>query len=643
MHASESPLDVMMQDKTACHSEPESPSWLKAYVLMSWGHMLCMTLPFFHSGFEGRWFSANTLFHVSAWPLYAMLYLLPMLLVAGTLKVLLPHRQQVAQMAALLTGTATLMFVWADGLVFELYSFHINRFVLNLVLTDGGIESLNSSTGTYLSVATEVVRIFIIQALMLFLAVYRHGLLWRPSGLRPAALIAGFFGLFLAQGITYGIGDVTNDPAVLEHAYAYPFFQKVRFRKLAAQLGYTSEHSSRLIAHADSSRLQYPLDEVTFNNAVTTPNIVWLVAESLRWDQLTPEIMPNTWRLAQQSWHYQNHYSSGNGTREGMFGMFYGLYGSYWDSFLYARQSPLLMDRLQALHYAFDLRTGAQFSYPEFDRTILANLPAANYHEADPDLSPWQRDQSNTTALIEFLQQPRQQPVMAFQFFESTHAPYFFPEAQALKTPYVTSLNYAELSKDYLAENVDGILNRYRNAGYWVDQQVGRIIASLEASGMLDDTLIIVTGDHGEEFMEKGNWGHNSTFVEEQTHVPLVLHIPGKAPKQVSELTSHMDIATTLLDLLGAPHSYKDYSLGLSLLDLRPRESINVSDWHSIAVVTADMKLRIPYISTGFDFWQPTDGEDHDLDSSRRQALMTRYQQAITNTINNTSVFSNTQ
>ena len=104
-----------------------------------------------------------------------------------------------------------------------------------------------------------------------------------------------------------------------------------------------------------------------------------------------------------------------------------------------------------------------------------------------------------------------------------------------------------------------------------------------------------------------------------------------------------MDIATTLLDLLGAPHSYKDYSLGLSLLDLRPRESINVSDWHSIAVVTADMKLRIPYISTGFDFWQPTDGEDHDLDSSRRQALMTRYQQAITNTINNTSVFSNTQ
>jgi membrane-anchored protein YejM (alkaline phosphatase superfamily) len=602
--------------------------------------MLFMTFPYFQSGYEGSRWSANALFHMAAWPFYAFLYLLPVFLLSAIIRYLPGCDHWASKAMALLVTSACLVFIWADGFIFELYSFHINRFVLNLVLTDGGIDSLNNSTGTNLSIAVVVTRIFIIQCIALFLALRQHPLFERYSRPDTAYISAFFLGLFFIQGTTYGISDVANKASVLEHAYDYPWFQKIRFRSLAAKLGYEASARGPSIERADDSRLQYPLHNIAFAEVETPPNIVWLVAESLRWDQLTPEVMPNTWAFAQDSLHYLNHYSSGNGTREGMFGMFYGLYGSYWDSFLHAQQSPLLMDRLQALDYKFDFRTGAKFTYPEFDRTILANLPADTFHEADHEITPWRRDQENTSAMLAFLQDQDSGPFMTFQFFESTHAPYFFPDDEAIREPYPASLNYADFSKEYLQENVGGILNRYSNAAHWVDSQIGRIIETLAQQDRLDNTIVIITGDHGEEFMEKGSWGHNSSFVEEQTHVPMVLKLPGKMPEQVSQLTSHLDIATTMLQYLGAPANIRDYSLGISLLDRQPRQAINISDWHSIAVVTNDMKIRIPYISIGFDNWQPTDVEDHELDARMKQELLSHHQRAITTTIANTSLFT---
>jgi len=621
-------------------NKPYNSPWFLPFLLLSWLHMLFMTFPFFYSGYEGELLSANTLFHLSAWPFYSLFYLIPLCVVVLPVKKIFPGRPWIAMGLALLISCLGLIFIWSDRMVFDLYAFHINRFVLNLVFTEGGIESLNSSNGTYLSVAIVVIRIFVLQGLFLVLVLNSQRFKIPFKCPRPALVSSLFVLLFLVQGVTYGISDVKNEPAVLEHAYDYPFFQKIRFRSLAGKLGMETAERGLSISTSDNSRLHYPLHDTHFDEIANPPNIVWLVAESLRWDQLTPEIMPNTWAFAETSTHFLNHYSSGNGTREGMFGMFYGLYGSYWDSFMHARQSPILMDRLQALGYDFDIRTGAKFTYPEFDKTILAQLPEDDFHEANEDLSPWQRDEENTSAMLGFIEQERSAPFMTFQFFESTHAPYFFPDDHAIKQPYPETLNYADFSKEYLQENISGILNRYRNSGYWVDQQIQRILAALEQEGLMDNTIVIITGDHGEEFMEKGNWGHNSTFVEEQTHVPFVLKLPGQAAQKVSRLTSHLDIATTMLELLGADTKDKAYSLGISLFDKEPREFINISDWRSIAVVTKDMKVRIPYISTGFDYWAPTDGKDNELSEQKIRQLMVRDQQIITHAIENNSLFT---
>lgn len=67
----------------------------------------------------------------------------------------------------------------------------------------------------------------------------------------------------------------------------------------------------------------------------------------------------------------------------------------------------------------------------------------------------------------------------------------------------------------------------------------------------MEDTIVIVTGDHGEEFMEKGRWGHRSTFSQEQIQVPLIIWIPESGKGDHSFMTSHIDIVPTIAPYLG--------------------------------------------------------------------------------------------
>jgi arylsulfatase A-like enzyme len=69
-------------------------------------------------------------------------------------------------------------------------------------------------------------------------------------------------------------------------------------------------------------------------------------------------------------------------------------------------------------------------------------------------------------------------------------------------------------------------LDRYRQEIRFADEQLGKLFAYLEETGLLNKTIVIVHGDHGEEFGEHGGW-HHSGIYSEVTHVPLVIHVPG--------------------------------------------------------------------------------------------------------------------
>ncbi|TNF84223.1 MAG: hypothetical protein EP299_00780 [Acidobacteria bacterium] len=86
----------------------------------------------------------------------------------------------------------------------------------------------------------------------------------------------------------------------------------------------------------------------------------------------------------------------------------------------------------------------------------------------------------------------------------------------------------------------------------YVDDQLARLYGILGRLGLQENTVIMVTSDHGEEFGERGSWGHGHTLFEEQVHVPLLVAGPGiEGPRTIAAPVGLVDLPPTLLELAG--------------------------------------------------------------------------------------------
>ena len=98
------------------------------------------------------------------------------------------------------------------------------------------------------------------------------------------------------------------------------------------------------------------------------------------------------------------------------------------------------------------------------------------------------------------------------------------------------------------------LANLYAGEVAFVDSQIGRLLDGLASAGVLEDALLILTGDHGETFWEHGDfWNHGLWVYETTVHVPLVMRFPdGRgAGRRVRTPVSTVDIVPTLCELLG--------------------------------------------------------------------------------------------
>ncbi len=84
----------------------------------------------------------------------------------------------------------------------------------------------------------------------------------------------------------------------------------------------------------------------------------------------------------------------------------------------------------------------------------------------------------------------------------------------------------------------------------FTDEHVGKMLERLERDGRLDETLVIVTSDHGEEFYEHNRFGHRQSLYEEVVHVPLLMRLPGRIPagETSDALVGLVDLAPTILE-----------------------------------------------------------------------------------------------
>jgi hypothetical protein len=137
---------------------------------------------------------------------------------------------------------------------------------------------------------------------------------------------------------------------------------------------------------------------------------------------------------------------------------------------------------------------------------------------------------------------------------QNTHFPYgISPSAERPwlpDEPAASTFHYLGFPED----DRDAARNRYDNALHHVDAQIGRLRAWLEERGELDDTLLVITSDHGEMFFEKGMVTHGKSLFDVESRVPVVLRWPGHVPvERRDEPVSQLDLLPTVLDLLEAP------------------------------------------------------------------------------------------
>jgi hypothetical protein len=105
---------------------------------------------------------------------------------------------------------------------------------------------------------------------------------------------------------------------------------------------------------------------------------------------------------------------------------------------------------------------------------------------------------------------------------------------------------------------------------------------------------VLIMGDHGEAFFEKGYHGHNRAYSAEEVKVPLVFYLPGRAAGAVRSVTSHMDIAPTLMKLAGVKNAPADYSGGQDLFVRPDRSFVTAFSWDTSALIKDDHALVMP-------------------------------------------------
>jgi arylsulfatase A-like enzyme len=165
-----------------------------------------------------------------------------------------------------------------------------------------------------------------------------------------------------------------------------------------------------------------------------------------------------------------------------------------------------------------------------------------------------------------------------------------------------------------------------------MDEHLGRLLDWMKVEGLSEDTVVVVTSDHGEEFREHGGWWHGNRLYDEQIHIPLIVHYPlGRGPTAAvtSDLVRSIDIAPTLVELAGADPGprwqgvslLREYELRESLDRIALTETV-FEGWATVSVRDRDWKLirnegarpRFePRPPSELYFLRADPGEEHDL------------------------------
>ena len=227
---------------------------------------------------------------------------------------------------------------------------------------------------------------------------------------------------------------------------------------------------------------------------------------------------------------------------------------------------------------------------------FLSNFCEAKRYDFDTDYCSERDDSKITPKVVEWLGKNKDKKFFTWIHYFNPHEPYNAPEEfdifvdKKYKTKHTT--NYRGLNKigkqaiKLSKKDIDYFISKYDGDIRFVDSEIKKVFESLKNNGLLDNTIIVFTSDHGEELYERGYYiGHSCSIHDSVLHIPLLIRLPEniESGRQVGEIIENIDIAPTLLDLLGVdkPDTFE----GRSFIRLIDPNAIDNSFSYSLSEV----------------------------------------------------------
>ncbi len=223
---------------------------------------------------------------------------------------------------------------------------------------------------------------------------------------------------------------------------------------------------------------------------------------------------------------------------------------------------PMLFDILHEYGYETAIYSAQDESWLGMQRFIKANDAKIDHFKHAPDFSGYFKFYDNKiddadliTEVGQYLTTIRDQskPPLLYLNLQRTH--YDYRLKPDVKGYYGESEPVTGMFFDYGIEQVDAAILQYDNALHYVDEQMGRFIHMLKEQGIYDESIIIVTADHGEAFYENGYATHATSMYDAQIRSFLSIKLPQqKQGISRNDAVSSVDMIPMALEALGLPN-----------------------------------------------------------------------------------------
>lgn len=508
-----------------------------------------------------------------------------LLLIASLSFLLFNNRLLISVFAVFITTLASILLI-ADSIVFSMFHFHLNLDLIALLLNkEYGVIHFLELTPLEISLSLIISGVILLAEIGWGWLVWHKIIYWK---INPWKKLFGL--LIVLLWISYSIYIIAlsrNINVFAQQMTNLPLFNDI------ISLIIPPKQNFSMIERISETRFAQPVFPVTPINTPLHPlncsakklyNVVIIAIDSWRFDAFNSILTPKIDHFARQAFRFRNHFSGGNSTQAGLFSMFYSLPSSYWGSALKYNKGAVLFHELNHQGYQTNILFSSDM-IPPFHKTIFNEVKSLRITHAVGKTIP-DRDRTITQEFKSFLKdKDKHKPFFAFLFYDATHGYY---QTQNIPKIYPTSDASAErLLTIHNNQEAIEIINRYKNAIHFVDNEVGKVIDAIKSNHLLEQTIIIITSDHGEEFNDTSlyYWGHGSNYSDFQIKTPLIIHWPGHQPKEITYQTSHYDIVPFLMkNILGCTNPFQDYSIGENLLKTHKKDFLLVGSYLNIGI-----------------------------------------------------------